>query len=96
MCAVHNGDTGAVRFAQLSGVVGIAQQFTVISQNERGGHVQKLFQLQIVVVPHPAFGQVVIVDVGKADHAMLETGQGMAPGILAYGGSKRIKQVFSS
>lgn len=40
--AVHDGNSGAVRLTQLGGVVGVTQQAAVVSQNERGRHIQKL------------------------------------------------------
>lgn len=94
--AVHDGNAGAVIFAQFGGLVGVAQEATVIHQQVGCGHVQKLFQLQIVVILHPAVGEVFAVDKCKTDYAMPVAGKGIAFGILLHGNIECIRQELAA
>ena len=75
--AVHEKKPCAILFAQLRGVVGVAQQPIVIRQDEGGRNIQKLLQFQIVIIADTALWQLLCIDMGKADHTMLKLRHGV-------------------
>ena len=88
--AVHDGDAGAVLRPKFCCVIGVAQKPAVIGQDEGGGHVQKLLQLQVVIVPYPLEGQIFAIHMGEADNTVTQARHGMALGKL---GQRRCERV---
>ena len=59
---------------------------------DRGDNIQKLFQLQIVVIPYTPFRQILAVYMGKAYDAVAESGQSILTGISLQRGVEWVNQ----
>ena len=75
-------------------MIGVAQQAAVIREQKGRRHIQKLLELQIVVVPNAPLRQIPVVDQRETHDAMAQPGHGVAFGILAEGGGEGIQEVF--
>lgn len=90
----HYGNAGAVCFTDLRCVIGIHQKSSIVYHNESGQHIQKLFELQIVVIPHPAVMEFLAVNMRKAHDALPKLWQPIVVRILAQCEIQRVDQKF--
>ena len=54
------------------GVIGVTQKAAVVFHHKGSNHVQELLQFQIIVIPDMGDGELLAVDMGKADNAVAE------------------------
>ena len=66
-----------IRISQLRGVVGVAVKPAVIHHDIGGNRVQKLFELQVIVITYPVKWAVPVIDLAEADHTFPVQGKGM-------------------
>ena len=66
-----------IRISQLRGVVGVAVKPAVIHHDIGGNRVQKLFELQVIVIPYPVKWSDPVIDLAEADHTFPVQGKGM-------------------
>ena len=66
-----------VKVLLLTRLVGVAVQPAVIHHDIGGNRVQKLFELQVIVIPYPVKRAVPVIDLAEADHTFPVQGKGM-------------------
>ena len=93
---LHDAELCGIGFAQFTGVVNIAQCAGVILHQIGCGNIQKLLQLQIVIVPDAPQTTVFRVDMAEADHAAFKAGTGMLLTKRSERTVKRICQILSA
>ena len=58
-------------------MVGVAVQPAVIHHDIGGNRIEKLLELQVIVIPYPVKRAVPVIDLAEADHTFPVQGKGM-------------------